>query len=138
MLALSPDGKRLFVTSASPHGDGVTEIDTHGAHVVRTIRTGKAIAPIAITKEGRLYVSNGPANAIDIYEGKDLATHRRISKVCERPHGITLSPDESRLFVACFGDADVAVIDAHAETVTRKVFVEASPDAVAVKLTGAT
>ncbi len=52
------------------------------------------------------------------------------------PAGLTLSPDQKYLYVACNGDNSVAVIDTATKTVVRRLFVGYFPYAVSVSNDG--
>src|SRR6185312_6946622 len=62
-LAVTPDGNKVFVTSAS--SNNVSVIDTATAAVVATIPVGSGPYAAAVSPDGtKVYVSNQTGNAI--------------------------------------------------------------------------
>src|SRR5437773_475553 len=76
ILVLSRDGRRLFAANWSSRD--VTEIDTHDASVVRTLAAEENPRGMALTSDGRLYIANFNSQSIDVYEGAQMQTHRRM------------------------------------------------------------
>jgi YVTN family beta-propeller protein len=130
ILVLSRDGRRLFAANWS--SQNVTEIDTETGHVVRTLQAQENPRGMAATRHGRLYIANFNSGSIDIYEGPDMATHRRLSRVCKIPRHLVLAPDDSKLYVSCMADNAVAVIDTRTDAVIRRIPVGHFPKALDV------
>jgi YVTN family beta-propeller protein len=127
IVVLSRDGLRLF--AANWASEDVTEIDTRTGTVTRTLRAQENPRGMAITRGGRLYIANSTSDSIDVYEGADMSTHTRLDNVCRVPRHITLSPDDSRLYVSCLGGGFLAVMDTSTHRVVRRVFVASGPKA---------
>ena len=125
ILVLSHDGARLF--AANWGSADVTEIDTRTGTVVRTLETEHNPRGMAVTRSGRLYIANFGSDSIDVYEGPRMETHRRLVDVCRIPRHLVLSPDESSLYVSCFTNSFVGVIDTSTERMVRRVPVGRSP-----------
>lgn len=134
VLALSRDGARLFVANWGGHD--VTEIDTSRATVTRTMRAGRNPRGMAVTRTGRLYVANFNSHTIDVYEGSQMETHRRIDPVCRIPRHLALSPDEARLYVSCFSHSKLLAIDTQSERPLREVSVGEWPKSIDVTSDG--
>lgn len=129
-LAVSHDGKRLF--AAGFDSDRVSVIDTKSGDVVRSLATEKNPHGIAITKDGRLYVANFGSKSIDIFEGAEFETHRRLKDICKNPRHLVLAPDESKLYVSCLLANQVAVLDTKKEEFIQRVQVGRFPKAMDV------
>lgn len=127
ILVLSHDGQRLF--AANWGSNNVTEIDTRSGNVVRTLPAGQNPRGMAITRGGRLYVANFNGRSIDVYEGPRMETHRRLENICRIPRHLVLSPDETRLYISCFTESYLAVLDTRTERIVRRVPVGRSPKA---------
>jgi YVTN family beta-propeller protein len=134
VLALSRDGTRLFVANWGTHD--VTEIDTVRASVTRTLRAGRNPRGMVVTSTGRLYVANFNGHTIDVYEGANMETHRRLAPVCRIPRHLALSPDEARLYVSCFSHSKLLVIDTQTERPIREVPVGEWPKSIDVTSDG--
>lgn len=125
VVVLSRDGRRLFAANWTS-GD-VTEVDTVAGTAVRTLRAGRNPRGMAIARDGRLYVANSTSDEIDIYEGPTMAAHRRIPHVCRVPRHLSLSPDDTRLYVSCLLNGYLAVMDTATMRVIRRVSVASGP-----------
>ena len=134
ILVLSRDGKRLF---AANWGDGtVTELDTVTGVQVRRLVVQQNPRGMAITKSGRLYVANFNSKSMDIFDGPELLTHRRVHELCAIPRHLVLSPDESKLYVSCLIRNEVLVFDVAKEQVVRRIPVGRFPKAMDVTRDG--
>jgi YVTN family beta-propeller protein len=134
VLAISRDGARLFV--ANWGSNDVTEINTARGTVTRTMRAGRNPRGMVVTRAGRLYVANFNSHTIDVYEGAQMETHRRLDPVCRIPRHLVLSPDESRLYVSCFSHSKLLVLDVQTERPIREVPVGEWPKSIDVTADG--
>src|SRR5262249_17053297 len=111
------DGRQLWVSSEL--GGTVSVIDPDGFKIVA--RIGFSIPPvraetiqpvgIAITRDRKTaFVALGPANRVAVVDAQTLAVKDYIL-VGQRVWGVTLNPDESRLYAANGLSNDVTVID---------------------------
>ena len=130
ILVVSHDGRRLF--AANWGNERVSVIDTKTGDVLRSLATEKNPRGMAITKDGRLYVANFNSKSIDIFEGAELETHRRLKDVCVYPRHVILAPDESKLYVSCLLANQVAVLDTKKEEFIQRVQVGRFPKAMDV------
>ena len=98
-LTLSPDGKTLYVTSASPLGS-VSVVDVASRKITATIPAGHTATAPAISPDGkRLYVCNrfdNDVSVIDLAAGKEIA---RV-KATREPIAAAVTPDGKTVFVA--------------------------------------
>jgi len=116
-LALSADGKRLFVTLAEPAG-AVAEVDTATGKVGRTIPVGHTPVGVAASPDGKtLYVCNrfnNNVSVVDLAAGKTQAT----VSVTREPMAAAITPDGKTVFVVNHLPAGAADQDYVAATVS--------------------
>jgi YVTN family beta-propeller protein len=127
ILVVSHDGRRLFAANWASRD--VSEIDVATGTVTRTLPAGDNPRGMAITRGGRLYVANSTSDDIHVYEGASMALARRIPRVCRIPRHLTLSPDESRLYISCLGAGVLAVMDTSNDRIIRRVATQSGPKA---------
>ncbi len=97
-LALSPDGKRLFVTCGAVKST-VAVIDTAAGKIVDSIPAGHTAQGVAVTPDGeRLYVCNRFNNDVSVIE---IAGHKQIARVAvtREPYAAVATPDGKSVFV---------------------------------------
>ena len=97
-LALSPDGKRLYVTCAAVKST-VAVIDTAAGKIVDSIPAGHTAHGVAVTPDGkRLYVCNRFNNDVSVIE---TAGHKQIARVAvtREPYAAVVTPDGKSVFV---------------------------------------
>lgn len=125
-LALSPDGKRLYVTAALPSGD-VYVVDPGTGKVESRLRAGHTPGSPVVSPDGAtLYVCNRFADDVSVF---DLASSKEVARIpVERePVAAALTPDGARLLVANHlpaGRADADVVAAAVsiiDTASRQV-----------------
>ena len=146
ILVLSHDGSALF--AANWAGNTVTQIDLPTAKAIRTFPAGSHPRGMVVTTRGTLYIANFDGASIDIYPGVladgregqtakpfSFADHRRLS-ACPIPRHLALSPDESMLYISCFHDSAVHVMDVASERVTHRVPIGSSPKSIEVSKDG--
>lgn len=98
-LALSQDGKTLYVTSASASGN-VFVADATSGQVTGTIKTGHTpMSPVLSPDGTRLYVCNRFTNDVSVIDTAGKTETGRIPVVRE-PVAAALTPDGAFLFVA--------------------------------------
>jgi len=137
-LALSPDGKRLYV-AVSWWRDGkrprtgkerIAAIDAATLKPVRDYVAGTDPECVAVSPNGqRLYLSNedaGTASIIDTASGR----HRGTLVVGTEPEGVTASPDGKWVYVTAETSNVLTVIDAKKEQVAANIMVDSRPRVV--------
>jgi PQQ-dependent catabolism-associated beta-propeller protein len=137
-MALSPDGKRLYV-AVSWWRDGkrprsgqerIAALDAATLKPVRDYAAGTDPECVAVSPNGqRLYLSNedaGTASILDAASGKQRAT----LVVGAEPEGITASPDGKWVYVTAETSNVLTVIDAKKEQVAANIMVDSRPRVV--------
>jgi YVTN family beta-propeller protein len=122
-LAVSPDGRRLYLVGDGWPNSKVTVVSTENYSVVATIGVGKSAAGITVASDGRkAYVANGDDDTISVVDIVSDTISATIP-VGAGPRGVALTPDDKKLYVTCsprlpaerpgadFPDSEVAVID---------------------------
>jgi YVTN family beta-propeller protein len=113
-LALSSDGKQLFVTCAAP-SSSVCIVDTGSGKITATIPAGHtAMAPVPSPDGKTLYVCNRFNNCVSVI---DLAQRKEVNRIAvpREPVAAAVTPDGKLLLVANHihtGRADADVVAA--------------------------
>ena len=103
-IVVSDDGSTIFVARWS--GSTVTVIDAATLHIVRELPTGNHPRGMVVFHDGRLMVAAMYDHIIhDFAPGASRET-RRIA-TCRFPRHLALSPDQSRVFIACSSNRSV-------------------------------
>ena len=109
-LALSPDGRRLYV--AEHLADSLAVVDLASKRVVYRLPTEHLPYAVAASADGAIYVSNWAAPTVSVFRDSAGAVSERGRIVVGRhPSALLLNHDGSRLFVACASTDRVAVVD---------------------------
>jgi PQQ-dependent catabolism-associated beta-propeller protein len=137
-LALSPDGKRLYV-AVSWWRDGkrprkgkerIAALDARTLAPIRDYTAGTDPECVAVSPDGkRLFLSNedaGTASIVDVASGKHTAT----VIVGTEPEGVTASPDGRRVYVTAETSNVISVIDVKSQRTAANILVDARPRAV--------
>ena len=133
ILALSHDGGMLF--AANWTWNSVTQIDPQTGKVVRTFKAGRHPRGTVITQAGTLYIANFDGASMDVYGGQDFSENRRIP-ICTIPRHLALSPDESMLYISCFHDSAIHVMDLATEKIIHRIPIGSSPKSIEVSRDG--
>jgi YVTN family beta-propeller protein len=147
-VAITPDGKRAYVTSRGNNNVWVLDTTTHT--VVKTVDVQIEPANVVFTHDGRrAYVTNFGSNSVSVI---DTATNTVVPvpdgeaiKVGLVPIGVAVTPDGARVYVVNVNFSpvlppplgDVSVIDTATNTVVDTVVVGSGPRAVAITPDGA-
>ena len=120
-IAVSPDGKKVYVT-----GSGYTDvIDTETNKVIATVETSESSGVVVSPDGTKVYVTdNGNGNVFVV----NTASNAVIAKVPvgSLPYGIAVTPDGKKVYVVNSMDA-VSVIDTASNNVTATVNVGNNP-----------
>ncbi len=125
---VSSDGKQAWVANA---GDGTTSvIDIDAKKVTATLAANaRGANRLKFTPDGKLaLISAGPELVIF-----DVATQKEVKRLTigHGSGGVLVQPDGERAFVACSGDAYVAVIDLKTLSITGHIEAGGNPDGLA-------
>jgi len=130
-LAYDPDHKLVLVSNKQSGSD--TIVDARAGLVVRTVELGDEVGNVAYdpTRHRAWVAVRSPDElvAFDPLTG-DVKTRVRLSG-CDGAHGVYLQPAVSRAFVACEGNARLAVVDTNRRRVTARLRVGDGPDVLA-------
>ncbi|MFL5542079.1 MAG: bifunctional YncE family protein/alkaline phosphatase family protein [Longimicrobiaceae bacterium] len=119
-LAVSPDGRRLYV--AENLADSLAVVDLATGRVTQRLATERYPYGVAVTRDGRVYVSAWGGHTVSAFvrRGGRLAPAGRIP-VGRHPSAILPNRDGSRLFVASGSTDQVAVVDTRAGRVIARL-----------------
>lgn len=134
-VAVSRDGRRAFVTSATTDNDRLLVVDTASSTIVQNQVLKIHPVGVAVSPDGaRVYVVGCQLACLDgTLLTIDAATASVVSTLPlpTAPSGIVLSPDGSKAYLANMRDASVGVIDLASSAVTT---IPVSPQPVALTL----
>ncbi|SEC32309.1 40-residue YVTN family beta-propeller repeat-containing protein [Streptomyces sp. 3213] len=144
-LALSPDGTRLYVTTAL-RGTGIGPdltgekapgqlviIDTATKRTVgKPLSLGKGLAGVAVAHDGDYaYVASAATDSVTVVSSLENTTVGKPILVADRPTEVTAAADGRRVLVLNSGSRTASVIDTTTNTTTS------SPIPLGKSLTGA-
>jgi len=120
-IALSPDGKRLFV--AENVADTVAVIDLENKRVVQRLQTDAYPYAVVVSPKGDVYVSAWGGDTVSIFATatSGLLKERQKLAVGRHPSALLLDRSGSRLFVASASTNSVAVVDTKTARVLAKL-----------------
>src|SRR5262249_21123237 len=116
---LSKDGKTLYVANLGGANVAIVDVsDADHPRVTATMATDPHPNDLALTSDGRLFVSCGHTNNVISFDLNKRDRPEVISTALtpkapagSTPNSLALSPDEKRLYVANADNNSVAVID---------------------------
>ncbi len=125
---VTPDLKQAWVANA---GDGtISVIDIDAKKVTATLAANaRGANRLKFTPDGKLaLISAGPELVIF-----DVASQKEVKRLTigHGSGGVLVQPDGQRAFIACSGDAYVAVIDMKSLSITGHIEAGGSPDGLA-------
>lgn len=130
-MAISPDGKRLYVTNSGAN-QTVTVMDTASGSIITTIQVGHTPTGIAINREGtRLYVAVSGDAALAVINLSTITPEATIP-LESTPEKIALSPDGKQVFVTEMISNQVSIINTETLKVEQIIPLELGPDGIAV------
>lgn len=108
-LALSPDGKRLFV--ACEGSDSLVVVDTRTRAVLTEIAVQNQPHGVCVSSGGeRIFVSNRGSDTVSVIDSHGYGVLKTIP-VGDEPHGLVTNKDDTILYVANAGSYDISVVD---------------------------
>lgn len=128
-IAVSPDGKRLYITNA---GGTLDVMDLKTRAVIKKIPIGIQPEGVAVTKDGRfIFVTSKLSYYVSKIDAVLLKTDATIP-VGSYPGGIALGADGKRVYVCNYNENTVSVIDASLARELMRVSTALSPVRAAV------
>jgi sugar lactone lactonase YvrE len=110
-LALSPDGRRLYV--AENVADTLAVLELPGGKVLQRLPAGHYPYAVAVSPRGTVYVSSWGSDTVSVFapEASGKLRARRPFAVGRHPSALVLNASGSRLFVASASTDRVTVLD---------------------------
>jgi YVTN family beta-propeller protein len=131
MLAISPDGRDLYVSSWESGTVSRLRAAT-GKIEVQSPKVGPHPRGLALHPKGNLlYVALTGGKEVLALRSDTLAEDHRI-RTCGLPRHLAISGDGSRLYVSCIGGSMLQVVDTASRKVTRAVHIGAGPRTLAL------
>lgn len=126
MLALSPDGKRVYVSHVVP--GSVTIVDVAEMKVTGNFKAPAGAEGIACSPDGkRLWIAANRSHTIAIVNTDTLETEASFE--CKGfPFRVKFSPDGRRVAVSCPMAGEIAVFDAADHARVARISTRQSPD----------
>ena len=120
-FALSPDGKRIYVSNEETSEMSV--LDLASGDVTTRVKVGEEPEGVTVRPDGReVYVTSEGDNAVFAVDTTSYAVVAKM-ETAARPRAVVFTPDGSTAFVTNENGAAITVIDAgkHAVTTTIKL-----------------
>jgi YVTN family beta-propeller protein len=120
-LAISPDGKHLYVAENLGDSLAVVDLATHRVH--QRLATERYPYAVAVTPSGTVYVTAWGGHTVSAFAPRPdgaLAPRGRIA-VARHPSALALSRDGATLYVASASTDRIDVIDTKTGSVTRHI-----------------
>ncbi|WP_163803874.1 beta-propeller fold lactonase family protein [Mycolicibacterium anyangense] len=133
-LAVSPDGKRLYVANLGDNSLSV--VDTSTNTTIATVGVGSNPVALALSPTaGRAYVVNSGGDSVSVIDTQ-TNTVLLTTQVGDSPTAIALNPGGSRAYVVNSGSGTVSVIDTSTNFVVGTIAVGQAPSAIAMTSDG--
>lgn len=131
-IAYATKAKKLYVSDL--HGKTDTVIDANTNQRVTTIALGGGAGNTQYdwVSEHIFVTVHGRNQLAEIDPGSDQVIARYEIAGCSEPHGLLIDSDNRLAFVACEGNAKLAVLDLEAKKMTAIHSVGADPDVLAL------
>jgi YVTN family beta-propeller protein len=126
-LAVTPDGRHLFVTRALEQK--VLELAVESGAIEQTVDLPAEVYGCLLSRDGkRLFVSLWGGAKVMIFDASSLVLLGE-ARVGEHPNALALAPSGDRLFVACANTNAVWVVDTASMKATEQIAVSMFPKA---------
>ena len=120
MTMATMDGKRLVTTGTQKNYAVIVDLPSG---VVKKVRLGIAPEHFVISHDGKwAYIGDmeeGAVSIVDVVNGKEI---NRIHGFYE-PHGFSMLPDMSKVYVSNLGAHEIGVIDAKSQKLIKNVYI---------------
>ncbi len=125
-LAISPDGKTLFVTRV--FAQTVSAIDLASGQVTKSVTLPAEPYSCVVSADGRmLYVSLWGGARVQVYMLPSMLLLQEFNSE-EHPNALVLSQDGKRLFVACGNSSSVWVFDTFSGEAIEQISMSLYPE----------
>lgn len=132
---LSMGSYRIWMVNQD--NDSVSVFDGASRARLAEIAVGKAPRSVAIAANGRVWVTNKVSGTISVIDPKALAIVALIPMGNgSRPHGIIMSPDRQKAYVALEGSGKVAVLNTNSTAILTSTSVGPNPRHVSINAAG--
>jgi gliding motility-associated-like protein len=134
-VAVSNDGKRLYVTADSNTSNGKLYImDTSDFSIIQTVQIETNVTGIVISPDGnKAYITNDYKNTISVIDTKTYGVN--VIPVGDNPYAIAISPDGGSVYVANTASNSVSVVNTATNAVTS-LSLPSQPHGIAVSPDG--
>ena len=132
-VAVSPDGKRLFVSDWFNNCLLIIQLNSHKR---RCIKVGKAPAGISVSeKNDEIYVVSRDSNSVFVVS---LSDEKVIGKILvgDHPFGLKLLPVKNHLYVTNVQSNDVSIVDLAERQEIKRVKVGKKPYCITFSMDG--
>ena len=110
-MAVSPDGRRLYVTCEK--SDELRVVDTQSGKVIKRIVVGHVPRGLSLSADGKqIYVANSWTDTISVIDAEKLETVRTLATGFE-PISVVPDRQDETVYVANRLSNDISVIDLH-------------------------
>lgn len=119
MAMLTNDGKKLLVSATGR--DRFLVVDLATRVIERTVETGQSPEHFEITMDDRLaYVGNIEDSTVSVI---DLKAGTEVTRLADfsQPHGFTVAPDASKVYVSVFGAHEVRIVDIPSQRMAKRL-----------------
>ena len=123
MTMATMDGKRLVATGTQKNYAVIIDLQTRD---VTRVRLGIAPEHFVISHDGRwAYVGDMEEGAVSIV---DLVNNKEINRIpgFYEPHGFSILPDMSKVYVSNLGAHEIGVIDVKSQKLIKTIYVGSS------------
>ena len=130
-LALTPDGKTLYVTSMDT--GRLTAIDADGATVSRSIDLGvSGTFAIAPSPDGRkLYLTAYSEGSLLVVDAASGTLHKKL-EIGRNPRAIAFSPDGTQVYITSSFSNEIHIVDAVRDSVVGHYATGQNPRGIAL------
>ena len=132
-VAVSPDGKRLFVSDWFNNCLLVIQLNSHKR---RCVEVGKAPAGISVSeKNDEIYVVSRDSNSVFVVS---LSEEKVIGKILvgDHPFGLKLLPSKNHLYVTNVQSNDVSIVDLTKRQEIKRIKVGKKPYCITFSMDG--
>jgi YVTN family beta-propeller protein len=130
-VAVTPDGRKVYVANSAAVGSTVSVIDT-ATNAVTTITGFSEPIGVAVSPDGsKVYVANILSETVSVIDTATNAVSATIAGFSQ-PIGVAVTPDGSKVYVTSQNTSTVSVIDTATNAVTATITVDGPSVGVAV------